>query len=72
MSWIYTIIGIYLILMGILGLNLKVIYLTLTFKIRVYDFEDLYGRTAGRIIFIFLGILFLIFPLIIILGFIYK
>lgn len=58
---VYGIIGGYLILMGIIGLNLKVIWVTLTFKIKIYDFEYLYGRTFARILFVVLGGLVLIF-----------
>lgn len=61
MSWIYTAIGSYLILMGVLGVNLRIIWITLTFKIKIYDFEELYGRTPGRIFFIILGSLVLIY-----------
>ena len=68
MTWIYTVIGVYLLLMGVLGINLKVIWITITFKIKVYDFEELYGRTPGRILFIFLGSLILIFKFVIIDG----
>lgn len=64
-DWIYALIGGYLILMGILGINLKIIWITFTFRIKFYDFEDLYGRTAGRILFIILGVLILVFHFVI-------
>jgi len=60
-DWIYILIGGYLIIMGLLGINLKIIWITFTLRIKFYDFEDLYGRTAGRIMFIILGGLILIF-----------
>jgi len=60
-DWVYGLLGGYLILMGLLGVNLKIIWLTITFKIKFYDFEDLYGRTFARILFIVIGVLILIF-----------
>lgn len=71
-DWIYGIIGGYLILMGILGVNLKLIWITFTLKIKFYDFEDLYGRTFGRILFIILGIMVLIFHFVIMRGFMFA
>ncbi len=59
-DWIYGIIGGYLVIMGILGINLKVIWITFTFRVKVYDFEYLYGRTLGRILFIVFGMMILV------------
>jgi len=42
-DWVYLLLGGYLILMGLLGVNLKILWLTITFRIKFYDFEDLYG-----------------------------
>lgn len=64
-DWFYVLIAAYLIIMGLLGINLRIIWITITFKIKVYDFEDLYGRTAGRILFIILGVFILIFNFVI-------
>jgi len=60
-DWMYLLIGGYLIIMGILGINLKIIWITFTLRIKFYDFEYLYGRTAARILFIIIGGLLLIF-----------
>jgi hypothetical protein len=60
-DWIYGIVIGYLLIMGILG----VIWLTITFRIKVYDFEYLYGRTFARILFIFLAILIYVFHFVI-------
>ena len=60
-DWIYGIVIVYLLIMGILGINLKVIWLTITFRIKVYDFEYLYGKTFARILFIFLAGLIYVF-----------
>lgn len=60
-DFIYMIIGGYLILMGLLGINLRLIWITVTLKIKIYDFEDLYGRTAARILFIIVGIMVLVY-----------
>lgn len=54
-DWLYAVLGGYLILMGLLGVNLKIFWLTITFRLKFYDFEDLYGRTAARILFILIG-----------------
>lgn len=68
-DFIYGFLGVYLILMGVLGINLRVIWLSITFKIKVYDFEYLYGRTAARILFIILGIMILVFYFLIVKSF---
>ncbi|MGS0972398.1 MAG: hypothetical protein ACVCEJ_04020 [Candidatus Izemoplasmataceae bacterium] len=60
-DWVYLLLGGYLILMGLLGVNLKILWLTITFRIKFYDFEDLYGRTFARILFIVMGALVLVF-----------
>lgn len=60
-DWMYLLLGGYLILMGLLGINLKILWLTWTFRIKFYDFEDLYGRTFARILFVLLGVLILVF-----------
>ena len=64
-DWLYAVIGGYLLLMGLLGVNLKVIWITITFRIKFYDFEDLYGRTFARILFIIIGALVLVFHFVI-------
>jgi|GEM_PF-3331008 hypothetical protein len=64
-DWLYAVIGGYLLLMGILGVNLKIIWLTITFRVKFYDFEDLYGRTFARILFIIIGALVLVFHFVI-------
>ena len=68
-EWMYIIIGSYLIIMGVTAINLKVIWITITFKVKVFDFADLYGEGAARIIFIILGILILVFKFVIMKGF---
>lgn len=64
-DWIYLLIGGYLLIMGILGINLKVIWITFTLRVKFYDFEYLYGRTGARIMFILFGILILVFHFVI-------
>jgi hypothetical protein len=64
-DWLYAVIGGYLLLMGLLGVNLKIIWVTITFRIKFYDFEDLYGRTFARILFIIIGALVLVFHFVI-------
>ena len=64
-DWIYAILIGYLVIMGILGINLRVIWLTITFRIKVYDFEYLYGRTFARILFIIIAILIYLFHFVI-------
>ena len=64
-DWIYAVIIVYLLIMGLLGINLKVIWITLTLKVKVYDFEYLYGRTFGRILFIILALLLYLFQFVI-------
>ncbi len=54
-DWMYILLAAYLIIMGILGINLKVLWITFTLRVKVYDFEYLYGQTAARIMFILLG-----------------
>lgn len=64
-DWVYLIIGGYLVVMGITGINLNIIWITFRLKIKFYDFGYLYGRTMGRILFIILGALILIFHFVI-------
>jgi len=54
-DWVYAILIGYLLLMAILGINLKVIWITIMLKVRFYDFEDLYGRTFARILFVIIA-----------------
>lgn len=65
-DWIYAIIGGYLLIMGLTGINLTLIWITFTLRIKFIDMEYLYGRTGARIIFILLGILILVFRFVIV------
>lgn len=60
-DWLYILFGAWFIICGILGIFMYLIWITFTFKIKVYDLEYLYGRTAARIVYIVIGVLVLLF-----------
>ncbi len=63
LSWnnIYYIIGGYYVVAGILGVGMYFIWITFRFRIKIYDFQDLYGTIGARILCIILGILIALF-----------
>ncbi|QMS85320.1 hypothetical protein [Candidatus Xianfuyuplasma coldseepsis] len=60
-DWMYVLIGGYLIIMGLTGINLTLIWITFTLRIKFIDMEYIYGRTGARVIFILLGAALLVF-----------
>jgi hypothetical protein len=60
-DWFIVLISAWFIICGVLGMFMYLIWITITFKIKVYDLEYLYGRTAARIIYITIGAIILIY-----------
>lgn len=65
-DYLYIALSVYFIVFGLLGTNMIVIWITMLLKVKVYDLEYLYGRTAARIVYILLGIGVLVYRFVII------
>jgi len=59
-QYLFYILGGYYILAGLLGMGMYFIWITLRLRIKIYDFEELYGVRGARIISIIFGFLFLL------------
>ena len=55
-DYIYIAIALYFFIFGLLGTNMILIWITMLLKVKVYDLEYLYGRTAARIVYILFGV----------------
>jgi len=59
-QYAFYILGGYYILAGLFGMGMYLIWITLRLRIKIYDFEELYGAKGARIMSILFGCLFLL------------